>query len=419
MQQKDEGAAGDRGGHWLKGPVAAALAVMIVTHVPVVMSSLTLPAMAPLAAETLGLPARYVGLYTSVVYGVAVATSFLAPGLVVRFGPVRTSQGTLVFAAAGLLALAVGNVAAALLSAVVVGIAYAPGTPASSRLLSGLTTEGRRSGVFSIKQTSVPAGGAAAGLLAPPLALVFGWQGAAVALALLCLAIALAVQPWRESFDRDRVRGGRIVRVNPLGPVLMVWRSPRLRALGLMAMAYAGAQFTFASVLVTFLVEQAGMRTVEAGAILSAALVTSVAARILWGYAAHRIAPNLVLAGLGVLAAGAFAVALAATPEWPRAALLGLGCWFGAVGFSWNGIFLANAADAAEGKVAEATTGVMSYAFTGALATPVLFTWLAAKWDYGAGLIALIVLVLVAAAYVTVALRPAIRHGGANGERLP
>lgn len=385
--------------------VLAAVVAMIVTHVPVVMASLALPAIAPIAAASFDLPARYVGLYTALLYGTAVVATYLSPGLIDHFGPLRTSQLTLVFAAAGLLALTIGTLWALPLSAVLIGIGYAPGTPASSRLLSQLTIEGRRAGVFSIKQTSVPLGGAVAGVLAPSLAVMLGWQAGVVVLAVACLAVAAAVEPWRAQLDAQRSQGRPILRAAPIGPMLVVVTNPRLRALGLMAMAYGGSQMTFAALLVTLMVERAHLAPVEAGSILSAALTVSVAARVLWGYVANRVPANVVLAGLGGLAAAAYATALAIGPGWSWPALLALGCWYGAVGYSWNGIFLACAADAAEGRVAEATAGVMTFAFSGALVTPVLFTGLVAVGDYEAGLSVLVALVLVAAAYVGFALR--------------
>jgi hypothetical protein len=50
---------------------------------------------------------------------------------------------------------------------------------------------------FSIKQTGVPAGGAIAGALVPALILAFGWRASAIAIGVGCLALALAIEPWR------------------------------------------------------------------------------------------------------------------------------------------------------------------------------------------------------------------------------
>ncbi len=413
MQRKFENGGGGQAGAPTRRPILAALLTMIATHTLVVVASLTLPVLAPLAAAALEVPARWVGLYTSLLFAGALGVLFLAPGLIARFGALRTSQGALVFAALGLVALASGSIVAAGLSAVLVGFAYGPTNPASSRLLGRLTTEGRRAGVFSIKQTSVPLGSALAGLLAPPLALVFGWHGAALVLALACLVVVAAVQPWRAVLDEDRDPAHALWPRNPFGPLGLVLRHSRLRALGAMGMVYSGAQFTFGAVLVTFLVERAHLNTVQAGAILSAALFTSVFARVLWGYVADLVSPAIVLGSLGVLTAGALLAGLAVTPAWPVAALVAFGCWFGAVGYSWNGVFLACAADEAGAQVAEATTGVMAFVFLGSLSTPLVFTGLIVAFDYEAGLVAMAVMELLAAAYVGMALQRSARSNSA------
>jgi hypothetical protein len=135
------------------------------------------------------------------------------------------------------------------------------------------------------------------------------------------------------------------------------------------------------------------------------ALTVSVFARIAWGYATLLVAPRLVLALLGLLTAGVYVAALYMAPSWPRAGLLAFGCWFGAVAYSWNGIFLAETADRSGGRVAEATAGAVSLAFLGALIVPVLFTGLIAFLDFEAGLMAVAALMLAAAIYAGAALR--------------
>ena len=168
-------------------PLLAAVTTLFVTYGLVILASMVLPVVAPIASETLQIPARYIGLYAAVTYAAAAASSMFAPNIIARYGALRTSQGALVFAAAGLIVLAAGTVPAAVASAVFIGFGYGQGNTASGALLTAMTTAGQRSGIFSIKQTSVPAGGALCGLVAPPLALGFGWQGAALAMGVFCL----------------------------------------------------------------------------------------------------------------------------------------------------------------------------------------------------------------------------------------
>lgn len=379
---------------------------MLATYALVIMASLTLPVVAPMAAESLNVPAHMIGIYTSIVYVGATLSSMATPDLVARYGALRTSQGTVVFAAAGLMALLGGNLAFAVLSALLIGFAYGPGNTASGRLLSAMTSAGKRSGVFSIKQTSVPVGGALCGLIVPALALIYGWQGAAVAVALVCLAAAFVVQPWRGRLDGDRNRDHFLLPRISFAPVALVLSGPRLRALGITGLVYSGMQYAYGALLVVFLVERAGISAIDAGLVLSAAMVASIIARVFWGYVADWARPEVVLGGLGVVTAGAAAASVLVDPGWSAAALFALGCWFGASGFSWNGVYLALTADiAGPTRVTAATSGVMTLVFVGSLVFPALYTLLITLSGFNAGLLTLAAINGVTGVYIYLKLR--------------
>ncbi|GBE42819.1 major Facilitator Superfamily protein [bacterium BMS3Bbin10] len=382
-------------------PVAAAVITMFATYASVILASMTLPVLAPTASQTLEIPARYIGLYAAILYAGAALSSLAAPNLVARYGALRTSQGALGFAAAGLFALAIGSVPSAVASAVLIGLAYGPGNTASGRLLSAMTIPGKRSGIFSIKQTSVPAGSALCGVAAPLLALVFGWQGAAIAMGFVCLAVSAAVQPWRAVLDAGRDAAHTLLPRKPLAGVALVMRGPRLRALGITGLVYSGMQYAFGAVMVTFFVDRAGVSALEAGLVLSAAMVTSVMARLAWGYVADRTRADVVLGFLGLLTAASVVAAVFVDEGWPRLALIALGCWFGAAGFSWNGVYLALVADiAGPERVAAATSGVMTFVFVGSLAFPALFAGLIAVSGYNAALLSVAAATFVTGIYV-------------------
>lgn len=391
-------------------PLLAAVVTMFLTYAMVILASMVLPVLAPIASDTLDIPARYIGLYASVLYAAAACSSMFAPSLVARYGALRTSQLTLLVAAAGLLLLSLGTVAGAVASAVLIGLAYGPGNTASGHLLTTMTAEGQRSGIFSIKQTSVPAGGAVCGLVMPALALQLGWQGAAASMGGLCILLALGVQPWRCRLDEKRRPDQPIWPESLLGPITTVLKGPRLRALGFMGLVYSGMQYAFGAVMVAFLVDRAGISPVDAGLVLSAAMVASVFARLSWGYVADWTRPDVVLCGLGFLTAASVIAATFVTPEWTRIALIALGCWFGIAGFSWNGMFLALVADiAGPDRVASATSGVMTLVFMGSLLFPALFAGLVALSGYDAALLTVAAATVVAAVYVYLKLSPSMR----------
>ena len=391
-------------------PLLAAVVTMFATYAMVILASMVLPVLAPIASGTLGIPAKYIGLYAAVLYAAAACSSMIAPSLVVRYGALRTSQLTLLFAAAGLFFLSAGTVWSAVASAILIGSAYGPGNTASGHLLTTMTAEGQRSGIFSIKQTSVPAGGAVCGILLPALALQFGWQGAAAATGTMCILLALAVQPWRSRLDDARKPDQPIWPESLLGPLTTVLNGPRLRALGVTGLVYSGMQYAFGAVMVAFFVDRAGISPVDAGLVLSAAMVASVIARLSWGYIADWTRPDIVLAGVGMLTAASVVCGTFVTPEWPRLALVALGCWFGAAGFSWNGVFLALVADiAGPERVASATSGVMTMVFFGSLLFPALFAGLVGLSGYDAALLTVAAATLIAAIYVYVKLSPSMR----------
>lgn len=383
---------------------------MFVTYALVILASMVLPVLAPIASNTLEIPAKYVGLYAAVLYAAAACSVMIAPNLVVRYGALRTSQATLLFAAAGLFILAAGTVLSAVASAILIGLAYGPGNTASGHLLTSMTASGQRSGVFSIKQTSVPVGGAVCGVLVPPLALQLGWQGASAAMGVLCIALTLAVQAWRSRLDDKRDPHHPLWPENVFGPVVTVFNGPRLRALGFTGLVYSGMQYAFGAVMVTFFVDRAGISPVDAGLVLSAAMVASVIARMTWGYVADLTRPDIVLAVIGLFTATSVVAAVFVTPDWPRIALMGLGCWFGAAGYSWNGVYLALVADiAGPDRVAAATSGVMTLVFLGSLAFPALFAGLVALSGYDAALLSVAAATFIAAIYVYVTLSPSMR----------
>src|SRR3546814_8417778 len=130
---------------------------------------LTLPVVAPVVAEYLGISAAYVCLYIAIAYAGAMAASLFAGGAVRRFGAIRASQAGLLLSALGVSVCAIASPIASAIGALLIGLGYGPITPSSSHLLAKNTPAHRMSFVFSIKQTGVPLGGVLAGVVVPGL----------------------------------------------------------------------------------------------------------------------------------------------------------------------------------------------------------------------------------------------------------
>ena len=108
-------------------PLLAAVVTMFATYAMVILASMVLPVLAPIASGTLDIPARYIGLYAAVLYAAAACSSMIAPSLVVKIRRLAHEPAHLLFAAAGLFVLASGSIWGAVVSAILIGFAYGPG----------------------------------------------------------------------------------------------------------------------------------------------------------------------------------------------------------------------------------------------------------------------------------------------------
>lgn len=365
------------------GPLGA----MFVMQTLMSMAGLTAPVFAvPLAAD-LGVSAGWVGLYMSTVFVVAMFSGVLGGAAVLRLGAIRMAQVCLVAAAAALALMTAGAVLWVMLAALLIGFSYGPPTPASSHILARTTPPRFLPIVFSLKQTGVPAGGALAGALVPPMVLAWGWRGAAWAVAGACLAAALLLQPLRARLDADRDRSHRVGR-DLAGPLRLVMGDRGMRRLAFLAGSFSAVQMSLVAYLVTFLVEEVRLDLVAAGAVLAAAQLAGVGGRILWGaVSGNLLSARWLLVLLGLIMVVASALVAGFGPETPAWLLYGAAVLFGGSAIGWNGVMLAELARIAPpGMAGVATGGSVFITFAGVVISPALFSGLIALGlGYGAG----------------------------------
>ena len=400
--------------HGRAGLVTAALMAMLSTQAVVTLAILVVPVVAPTAADDVGVHPRHVGLYASFSFIGAMAVSLVSGGLIQRFGAIRLCQICLVFGAVGVAAAAGSTWWFLVISALVAGIGLGPTTPASSHLLARLSPAHLRSLVFSIKQTSVPIGGAVAGLLVPFFVVHLGWRGAAFAVAGICLAWVVVIEPARRLFDTDRKADEPAFRGNLVEPLKFVLSHARLRELAFVSLTYSGMQQCVSVFLVTYMVVGLGFPLVTAGIALAVAQIAGVAGRIVWGGLADYVGnARVVLGGTG-LATSAGAIVLSGfTADWSLAAIFVVCAVLGATAIGWNGVYLAEVARLVPyDQVGRATGGALFVTFFGVVAIPPLFGVVAAlTGSYGAGFITMATLTGAAALAL---LRPSRRfeNGG-------
>lgn len=340
------------------------------------MALITLPVVAPVVAQSIGVSATYVGFYVGAVYLAAMFASILGGSAVKRWGAMQVSQVCLIFSATGLLLCAIPHPVPMVIGALFIGIGYGPVTPASSHLLVKTTPQERLSLVFSIKQTGVPVGGMLAGMLVPQLEMVLNWQWAFVFVAIFCVICAISVNPLRRPLDTDRDPSVKPSLIKSLAqPVMLVWSDKALRTLAGVSFLYAITQLSLTTYLVTFLYEDLGWALVAGGLALAVSQAAGVGGRILWGWIADNWlgSGTMLMIVAALLALSALAVAFF-TPETPHIWLYLVLIVFGATAIGWNGVFLAEVArQAPQGQAGLATGGTLGFTFLGVLCGPPLF----------------------------------------------
>ena len=383
-------------------PVATMLAIQVMIS----LSVLSLGVMMPAVAADLSIDPKLIGIFTAIIYGVAVVAALAAAGPVVRLGAVRICQAALLMAAIGLACNALALVAATVVAVIFIGAAQGPINPASAHVLAQRVPREWFGMVFSLKQTGTPIGFALAGLIFPFLLALVGWKGASLIAAGAAVLAALIVELLRSDLDAV-VTAGK--------PSEGIWRSIRfvfahrdLRVLGISAVIYVVAQHTFTFYLVTYLYEHCGLSIARAGLLLSVSQVVGTAVRLLSGGMGDRISRMLILGWTGIgMMAGCIAVGLltADTPFWLIAlAVLG----YGSVVISWNGTSQAEFAHLSPpGEVAAVAAVQTALAFSGAVIGPPIFALIAATMSYRMAFFAVAACVLVAAIWQIAAARRA------------
>ena len=332
-------------------------------------------AIAPELARTLDLPVSMIGFQVSLAYVGATLMS-LCGGLVQRkLGAVRANQIAATAIGLSLLIIAIPHVAALFVGSLGLGIAYGMTNPAASHLMMKIASPTNRNLIFSVKQTGQPLGGVVAGLMAPPIAIAFGWQWSLMAGAFLALSTVLLIQPLRAKLDGDRDPTTKF-RSAVFKDVSLVLRIRELRLLALAALTFSGVQLALMTFAVTMLFEDVKFDLVLAGVGLAVIQIAGVAGRLGWGVIADRNGDGrktlLFAQSLSVVAAVATAFL---SDSMPLVAVFGILFLFGMSAVGWNGVFMAEIGRLApEGKIGSATGGVLVPTFIGVMMGPLVFS---------------------------------------------
>lgn len=355
----------------LRAPaIAGVTAIQGIATMAIVMPA----SIAPEITAEFDLPSSYVGYQISVAYVGAIMMSLAAGLMVRRFGAIRVNQISAFVVFLSLMTFAIPHFGALIVGSLGIGVAYGITNPGASHVMMKIASPENRNLIFSIKQTGQPMGGILAGLMAPPIAVAFGWQWALIVGATLAFIMIFVIQPLRAPLDVDRdpntVFRGAVSR-----DVRFMLGDTRLRLLALAALSFTAVQLVLIAYAVTMLVEDISFSLVAAGIGLAALQVAGVVGRLGWGLVADRLRNGsltlIIIAILSVVAALFTATLTPSTPDWIIFATLIV---FGISAVGWNGVFMAEIARLApNGMVSSATGGAMVAVFAGAVSGPLIF----------------------------------------------
>ena len=348
-------------------PLAATLAVQTLAT----MALYSLPTLAPEVARDLHVSGTLVGSFVATAYGVGILSALLSPGMVRRYGGVRTTQAVLL-ATAGMLALAAlgSGVTGLALAVVVLGLGYGAAATASTHLLVPQTPQPVFNLVMSLRQIGVPLGGVLAALILPPLSLRIGWRGAfLVELGPVLLLIAAMEIP-RRRWDHDREPGRRVLGRSLLQPFALL-KEQRFRRLSVAAFVYAGVALCLIAFMTVQLTTIVGLNLVQAGQILAAYQIAGSVSRPIWGWIADRfLTPAQTLAVLGLGMAAASALTGFYSPNWPVWAIMANALFAGCTSGGYTGVGYAEYAALGGHRRTGATGLGTAIFFAGGMAAP-------------------------------------------------
>ena len=364
---------------------------MVVMQVVSSFAVRALPVIGPEITAAAGVAPQDIGILAGAVS--AGTMWFLLSGslTITYWGPVRILQIGAVIGAAGALAGIPASWWLLVIAAFLIGLGYGPSPPAASDILTRTSPRNHLSLIMSVKQAGVPLGGALAGVLLPAVTVMAGWRAALLVTAILLLASAAVVQPWRNQLDVDRdtsqlpTPGNIFSRANLAVPFLLFKEIPGMAPLTTAVFCFASVQACVLAFFVTQITTELGFSLTIAGAAFSAMQVSGTIFRIIMGWIADRIGSSRALLLLACASMGMVLVFAHMGSQWSPWMIMATGFCLGMTSISWNGVYLAEVARIApQGRIGDATSGSTFFAFIAYTLAPFLFTLgVSATQSYG------------------------------------
>lgn len=350
--------------------VATTLVQVLATY-----TSYTIAAIAPDVAAGIGVSPELVGYQVSLLYTGATLSSTTAGFQLRRWGPVRVSQASVAFSVTGACFAMWPSLATIGVGSLIMGLGYGMTNPAAAHLLMQVAPARKRNLIFSLKQTGVPLGGVAAGLVSPPISQAFGWQWALALAAAIGAVLIVVLQPLRRRWDADRDPEARLDQ-QLFDGLLIVLRSRYFRWVSANGFFYAAVQLSLGTFIVTLLVTETGMGLVAAGVVLAVVQAVGVGGRVLWGWLADRFGNGQrIIVLIGIVSAAGAAITTTVDATWPQLAIYALFAAFGAAALGWTGVMQAEISNASPaGQSGAVVGGVSAPTYAGVIFGPAAFS---------------------------------------------
>lgn len=354
-------------------PVLPPLVAIILLQSTIVMSTYGITVIVPDAAGDIGIPPEWIGYLFAIIYAAASVSGLMSGWIAAHWGPTWSFRAMMVAVVLGSVALIGAQPWLAFASAFFLGLATGPMNPVGSFVLVRISPPGWQPLIFSLKQCATPAGGALAGLVLPPLAVLWGWQAAYLVvpgMAIVFFLCAGAGDLGRASPDAAKRASGAGIMTS----LRLSMAGRQVAATSIAGMLFAGSQVALLAYLAVYLWREAGLSTTQAGYAFAIINISGIAARVVLGSIAERrveTASLLVISaagmGLGVIAVAHF------TPQWPLWLMYAMIAVTGAFGNGWVGLLFSELARLApEGRAADVAGGGQVFMYGGVCATPLV-----------------------------------------------
>jgi MFS family permease len=387
---------------WQRLALPSAVIITLSIQMTVSMLGASIPVLAPSIASDRGLDGAMMTFYSPIICIGAFAMNFLVSALLQRIGGMGLSLVCIGLSSLGLLCLLIPSMALLVVAPVLIGLATGAMNPASSQVLGPRTTSRTAGLILSIKQTGVPLGGAAVGVLMPFLALRSGWQNAIIELVvvsggliLLCLPTVRWLNGGSNSTSFHPYR--------PLGPLRQLLVMPNMLSILIAAMIFVGMQYCLRSFFILHLVSSVGFPLSVAGTAFATSQAAGMVGQVGWAVLSDRaLTTPTVMSIIGVVMTLAAVLTAIITPKWPVAAVLVIAALYGISAAGFLPVVLAEVARRSPaGQVGVLTSGANLFLISGVLIGPLAFgaisAWLNSAAAFAAlGACTLLVTILVA-----------------------